>query len=187
MEIEIKLAVADPDAAVRRLDEMGAVLRGARVFEDNRLFDLPDRALARSGRLLRVREAASRTTVTAKAPADIASPSLYKVRHEAEVVLPDADGFIEVLRVAGFEPTWRYQKYRRTFDVEGAEVTVDETPAGSFLEVEGEPATIERVVELLGDVAGPRFTGTYRDVWAAVCAARGETTGDMLFRPEVLS
>lgn len=184
MEVEVKLPVADPEEAARRLEEGGAVLRRPRELEDNRLFDLPDRSLTSSGRLLRVREVTGRVTVTAKAPPDAAAADpRYKVRREAEITVDDAEAFVAVLRVAGFEPLWRYQKYRRTYRWDGAEVVVDETPAGAFLEVEGSPATIEEIVERLGDAVGPRTIGTYRDVWIAACARRGEEVGDMLFEP----
>jgi len=180
METEIKLAVRDAEEAARRLEAAGAVLRSPRALEDNRLFDLADRRLTGEGRLLRVRETAGRVVVTAKAPAPASDPR-YKIRREAEVEVPDAEAFVAMLAVAGFEPLWRYQKYRRAYDWDGTEVVVDETPAGAFLEVEGEPAAIERVVTRLGDAAGPRLTASYHDVWVAVCARDGREAGDMLF------
>ncbi len=100
---------------------------------------------------------------------------------QAEAGAESAADVMGVLEMAGFEPLWRYQKYRRTYDCEGAEVVVDETPAGSFLEIEGEPDAIERVVERLGADAGRRITGSYRDVWEAACRERGVEPGDMLF------
>lgn len=187
MEIEIKLAVDDAEAVAKVLEAAGATPRVPRAFEDNRLFDLPGRPLTAAGRLLRVREFAGRVTVTAKAPLGAGEPDdreaerRYKIRREAEIVVPDAEAMAAVLRTAGFEPLWRYQKYRRIYAWQGAEVVLDETPAGTFLEIEGDPDAIDGIVARLGTHAGARRTDTYREVWEAHCAARGVPAGDMLF------
>lgn len=191
MEIEIKLAVDDAEAAARILEEGGAEAKVPRTFEDNRLFDLPGRPLTAEGRLLRVREYAGRVIVTAKAPVGAGGAATeaaaadgetrYKIRREAEIIVPDAEAMVAVLRTAGFEPLWRYQKYRRIYAWKGAEVVLDETPAGAFLEIEGDPAAIDRIVARLGGHAGERLTDTYREVWEAHCAERGIPVGDMLF------
>lgn len=186
MEIEVKLAVEDAEEATRLLEASGAELRSPRALEDNRLFDLPDRPLTRSGRVLRVREFSGSVIVTAKGPAGSSAPdeSRYKVRTESETVVPDADAIVAVLETAGFEQLWRYQKYRRKYECEGAEIVVDETPAGTFLEIEGEPDVIDRIVARLGSHVGAPQTGTYREVWEAYCAKHGREVGDMLLPGE---
>ncbi len=185
MEYEIKVAVQDPEDAARRLESLGARLESPRALEDNQLWDWPDRSLASSGRLLRIREIADKVVVTAKAPAGDSPVSgdgtRYKIRRESETLVPDARAMAAVLETAGFVPLWRYQKYRRTYSLEGAEVVVDETPAGNYLEIEGEPEVIERVVTRLELEANERITGSYWDLWQEVCRHRGEEPGDMLF------
>ena len=94
--------------------------------------------------------------------------------------MEDAEAFVAVLETAGFEKLWRYQKYRRKYAWEGAEIVVDETPAGTFLEIEGEPDVIDRLVARLGGNVGAPQTGSYRDVWEAHCAKHGLEVGDML-------
>ena len=55
MEIEIKLRVADRRRLFRQLSRLGAKLIGPRVHEMNTLYDTSEGALARRGRMLRVR------------------------------------------------------------------------------------------------------------------------------------
>ena len=57
-EIEIKLRVDRLEDMLRRLREIGAVPQG-RVLERNTLFDTPDSAVRRHGRLLRLRQQTS--------------------------------------------------------------------------------------------------------------------------------
>jgi adenylate cyclase class 2 len=183
VEVEIKVAVEDAARAARELEKLGASCVVPRSFEDNVLFDRPDRALTGEGRLLRLRVCAGRATLTAKAPADADRPG-YKVRRETEADVPDAPALADALRAAGFGTLWRYQKWRTTYHWQGAEIVVDETPAGAFLEIEGATEAIDRVAAALGVDPSHRLTGTYRDVWEAHCASRGAAVGDMVFPEE---
>ncbi len=183
MEIEIKVAVDEAAAVVRRLEEFGATLEQSRSFEDNVLLDRPDRELTRAGRLLRVREFAGRSILTAKAPAADEREG-FKVRREEESIVPDGATMRAALEDAGFETLWRYQKWRTVYRWRSTEIVVDETPAGAFLEVEGEPADIDRVAAELDVDPARRLTGTYRDVWEAWCERHGEPVGDMVFPEE---
>ena len=176
----MKIAVTDAAAVAERLEALGAEPVRAREFEDNRLYDRPDLGLTRSGRLLRIREAGGRTVITAKAPPERDAPG-YKVRREAETEVPSAEEFAEVLETAGFRPLWRYQKYRTTWRLPGAVVTLDELPHGAFLEIEGEPEAIDRWAAGLGASPADYRTDSYRDVHEEWCAAQGVPVGDMVF------
>src|SRR5262245_51912378 len=75
LEIEVKLRVGDLAlgsdrlAVIKaRLEEMGASLAYPREFEDNLVFDFPDRSIVRTGSLLRVRILSRGTLVTFKGP-----------------------------------------------------------------------------------------------------------------------
>jgi adenylate cyclase class IV len=61
-EIEVKLHIADKAAFLKRLARLGAEPAGPRVHEMNTLFDTPEGALARGGKMARIRveRAASR-------------------------------------------------------------------------------------------------------------------------------
>jgi adenylate cyclase, class 2 len=193
-EIEIKLPVRDVHALIRRLRSLGAVSRG-RVFEQNTLYDTPDSDLRRSGRVLRIRTetpirarssrlgSRSRSVITSKAPpigSGRAKPK-YKERREREVVIERPGRWPGVLRSLGFRPGFRYEKFRTSFRLPGLHLDLDETPAGMFLELEGQPKAIDRVAKLLGYSLRDYLRATYWDVYAADCRRRGVTPKNMVF------
>ena len=71
---------------------------------------------------------------------------------------------------------FRYQKYREVYRWNDVEVVVDETPIGSFLEIEGDLAAIHAAAADLG--YGP--ADYIRESYAALFLAGGGR-GDMLF------
>ncbi|MBP1612115.1 MAG: adenylate cyclase [Acidobacteria bacterium] len=191
-EIEIKLAIDDADEARRRLGEAGAVALAARSFEDNRLYDDAARSLKSSGRLLRIRAVGGRNVLTFKAKPDgPAGDARYKIRDEYETEIADAAELDRVLRALGFEPAYRYQKYRQPYRLGGVEVLLDETrlggvevlldetPVGNFLELEGPPEAIDAAARTLGFAPADYDTRTYRELHQARTGR--EEPGDMVF------
>ena len=128
-EIEIKLALASVAEGRRLLEAGGFRLLKARIFEDNTLFDTPDRRLRAAASLLRLRQAGDAVVLTYKGPATFEK---HKSREELEIRLSDAGLAARILERLGFEPVFRYQKYRTEYEEPGAAgvVTVDETPIG---------------------------------------------------------
>ncbi|MFZ0520524.1 MAG: class IV adenylate cyclase [Candidatus Acidiferrales bacterium] len=197
-EIEIKLPVTDPRATIRAIRALGATSHG-RTFESNTLYDTPHSDLRKSGRLLRVRieHAAPGTTrtqstrvrrilLTSKGPsaqhgAKKKNPR-YKERTEREVVtsrhFPD---WHTTLASLGFERAFRYEKYRTSFRLCGLHLDLDETPLGTFLELEGHPTAIDRVARALGYTPAAYIRGTYWDVYAADCRRQNRKPSNMVF------
>jgi adenylate cyclase class 2 len=173
-EAEIKLRVADRAAAVAALQAMGAVVAEPRHFEDNVLLDTRERALAASDRLLRMRRTTAACVLTFKGPRAIVEG--VKQRPEHEVTVPDAPALERVLAGLGYQPVFRYQKYREAWAWEDVEIVLDDTPVGTFLEIEGPLATIHRAARALG--RGPEDYIT--DSYVALFFAAGGT-GDMVF------
>jgi adenylate cyclase class 2 len=180
-ETEVKIAVDDAEEAAGLLQARGAVPRRPRELEDNVLFDREGGELARQGKLLRLRRVGTRAILTVKAPLAGAVPGAYKVRRELETEIENPDALAETLVAIGFRPVWRYQKWRRTFALEGAEVTVDELPFGTFLEIEGEPLTIDRAARALGFGQDRYETASYRELHERDCRAAGRSVGDLVF------
>jgi adenylate cyclase, class 2 len=193
-EIEIKLPVSDIRATTRALKALGAVSH-ARVLEENTLYDTPQCDLRNSGRLLRLRiETPSATTgsrsraprlvLTSKAPPSQPrgrrkSPR-YKERAERELIASHRD-WPAALKRLGLEPSFRYEKYRTGFRLRGLHMDLDETPAGTFLELEGRPFAIDRAAHALGYQPCDYIRGTYWDVYVADCRRRGRKPKNMLF------
>src|ERR1700719_2974259 len=204
-EIEVKLRVADVPDMLRKLKNLGARYE-SRVLEQNTLYDTPDSDFRRRGALLRIRierparrpgtselgrrhagRASTRTMLTSKfraAPRSARAPR-YKEKLEREMVVPGSPTrWDHVLRSLGLRPGFHYDKCRSTFRLgrpSGLAIELDETPAGTFLELEGLPRAIDRAARALGDTPRDYFRGTYWDVYVADCRRRGLTPRDMVF------
>ena len=168
LEREVKFRVESWTEGERRLAEGAARLKEPRHFERNSLFDFPDRALQRRGEALRLRRAGGRAWLTYKGPLD--GGGRIKQRREYETSLGDADAAEEILRRLGLEERFRYEKFRAVYSLEKVEATLDQTPIGVFIEIEGPPSEIERAARALGlemdvaiSVSYPRLYQTYRD------------------------
>jgi adenylate cyclase class 2 len=203
-EIEIKLRVHDLAALLRALRRIGAASKG-RLFERNTIYDTPDSAFRQAGRLLRVRfetpvpRSASapgthlvrpklrprRAILTAKAPPHQGgrrSASVrYKERLERELVLHDPTQLARSMTSLGLRPSFIYEKFRSTFELPDLHLDLDETPVGTFLELEGSPRAIDRAARALGFTPRDYFRGTYWDVYAADCRRRGRPLKNMVF------
>lgn len=190
-ETEIKLRVENIPGMVRKLAALGARPEG-RVFEQNTLYDTPHADLRRTGRLLRVRTetpAASNHVrqgkrgglVTFKAPVLAGASSRYKEKLEWEAAIRNPTEWVRRLRAVGFKPGFEYQKYRSSFRLAGVHACLDETPIGTFLELEGKPHGIDRMARSLG--YGPRdyIRSTYWELYAADCARRGQKPRNLTF------
>ncbi len=195
-EIEVKLRVADIPSLVRKLRRLGATHRG-RVLERNTLYDTPDSDFRRHGLLLRVRTETPapsnqlpagprRAVLTFKAPPSRHAPRAskrYKERLETELEIPHPANWPRILRSLGLRPAFRYEKYRSSFRLGTLHVDLDETPAGTFLELEGRPTQIDRAARALGYAPRDYIQATYWDIYAADCRRRGRIPKNMLFRP----
>ncbi len=164
IEREVKIAGVDLASVRQTLLKAGAKAATSRHFEGNWVLDR-DRALQASERLLRVREqrdpegALLAASLTVKVPvsADTTVPPLpngselrvgVKERIERETNVDDPQELLAALALLGYEPVRRYEKVRSSFRIYHHEVTLDETPIGDFVEVEG-PTPIE-TAEALG-------------------------------------
>ena len=151
-ETELKFPVdniADLRAAVSRL---GLQLRTERSFESNTLYDTPGRDLRLKRQLLRLREYGGRCVVTHKRLADDNGADLrYKTRIETETQVEECSAMAEIFTQLGFGPVFRYEKFRTEWDAaEGGHLVLDETPIGTWAELEGDPGWIDTMLSKLG-------------------------------------
>ncbi len=206
-ETEIKLRVEDVRALRRVLKRIGAQLVGpgsGRVHEMNLIFDTPDGGLSKHGQLLRIRtetreggKRAPRVVLTFKSPpeelamgeaAPVARDRRYKVRQEIEVVLTDAAGLQKIFEGLGLKGWFRYEKYRTTYRLpgrvkwaQGLLLELDETPVGTFLELEGPGEAIDRAAKELGYGTKDYILKNYLVLYVEDCRRRGVAAGDMKF------
>jgi adenylate cyclase, class 2 len=181
-EVEVKLPVAGAAEGRALLRESSFRISRRRVFEANTLFDAPRRSLSRSGSVLRVRQAGRRAVLTYKGPA---VPGKHKDREELEVEVADSATFADIFARIGFARAFRYEKYRTEYQRKGESgvATLDETPIGVYLELEGKPAWIDRQARRLGFHERDFITASYYALYMDYCRARGIRPRNMTFRP----
>lgn len=175
-EVEIKLPVGDPAAMRMRLTALGARSRGGRLFEENWIYDDPLGRNRERGMLLRLRTVGGRHILTFKAPVtdkDEPVAGGYKTRLEHETRIDDADALRAILAGLGYRVSFRYQKYRETFDSGDLVVTLDETPIGSFLELEGPPASIDAFAAALGFAREDYVVKSYLQLFVESAGSQG--------------
>jgi adenylate cyclase, class 2 len=178
MEREIKLAFGDRDEAKAAILATGATpLRGRRLQEDC-LLDTPDDQLRRRRCVLRVRMECGKTLLTFKGPVQ-ASP--MKLREELETVVGDGLLLLRVLEQLGFRVWFRYQKYREEFTREEVTVAIDETPVGTFVELEGSERGIHEMATALARNPADYLLDSYRGLFVKHCENLGLVVTDMLF------
>ncbi len=78
-------------------------------------------------------------------------------------------------------PRFRYQKYREELSLDGLVIAIDETPIGTFVELEGEEAAIASVAGRLGRTAADYVLASYRSLFLEHRTARGGHGADMMF------
>jgi len=183
-----------------------------RVHEWNVIFDTPEGGLAKHGQLLRIRTetpdskpkkrkpaSGQRTLLTFKRPVVTGTPvsgsppetHRHKVREEIEVEVADAAVLAKIFEGLGMRGWFRYEKYRTTFRLaassswaKGLLIELDETPIGTFVELEGPPAAIDRAAEELGHQRRDYVLKNYLALYVAECRRLGQEPRDMIFAAE---
>lgn len=178
VEREIKLRFADPSTARAAVVAAGATPMRARRLQDDALLDTVEESLRRQRCVLRVRIESGKSIITFKGPVQ---PSLVKVREELETIVSDGEALLRILETLGYQIWFRYQKYREEFAVDDVIVAVDETPVGTFVEIEGSDVGIHEMAGALGRTATDYLLDSYRRIYVTDCEARGIPPGHMLF------
>ena len=175
-ETEIKLRLASPAEARERIAAAGFVESSPRVFETNQLLDTPAGLLRSRGQVLRIRQTGGQTILTYKGPAE---RGRHKSREEIETHAGDATAILTILGRLGFEPTYRYEKFRTEFVRPGEHgvVTVDETPIGAFIEVEGHSDWIDKTASALGYSENDYVIESYATLFRIYCLENGLEVG----------
>jgi len=173
-EIEIKLRTKSPEAAREAVQRLGAQRVRLRHFEDNVIFDDGEESLRATGTVLRLRRTPAGGVLTFKGPRRLEGD--LKTREERETAVEDAEEVRAILARLGYRPVFRYQKYRESWSWKGQEIEVDETPIGTFIEIEGDAEGIRAAAAALGYRPEDFITESYVGLYFA---SGGK--GDMVF------
>jgi adenylate cyclase class 2 len=183
-----------------------------RVHEWNVIFDTPDGGLAKHGQLLRIRTETSEGTSknSKKAPAKrilltFKRPLVqgkarsvgaqenhhHKVREEIELEVADASPLAKIFEGLGMRGWFQYEKYRTTFHLPPAQswakgllIELDETPIGTFVELEGPSTAIDRAAQELGHSRRDYILKSYLALYVEECRRFGQEPRDMVFVPK---
>jgi len=181
LEIEVKIRwTADAATARDRIERAGYSILEARTLESDTVFDRAANELRDAGQLLRLRRSGAHAIATYKGPPH-AGP--YKTREEIEFSLSDAAAFTQVLDRLGYRPSFRYEKYRTKFAAPGEPgiVSIDETPIGIFLELEGEPDWIDRTAARMGIPRAEYLVSSYASLYLLYLRTHPTAPRDMTF------
>ncbi|MGA3185900.1 MAG: class IV adenylate cyclase [Bryobacteraceae bacterium] len=184
IETEIKIRFdRSPDDARELIERHGYAVLEPRTLESDQVFDCGASELKSVDQLLRLRRSSSRFTVTYKGPA---TRERHKSREEIEFDVSDPAAFELVLNRLGYTPRFRYEKYRTKFAGPSPEpgiITIDETPIGVFLELEGPADWIDRTAARLGFSPSEYCTASYAALYREYLRGHQGAPPNMVFLP----
>jgi adenylate cyclase class 2 len=162
-ETELKIPVPDLDSVRQRLADSNAREIHAAEREVNVLFDSADGDMTRADRVLRLRRMGRARRLTLKGPPRFEGQ--IKHREELELEVGDVETMAAILDRLGFQPTLRYEKDRETWEIHGVTVTLDHTPMGDFVELEGAADRLAAAAESIGVAVADAVRGSYISLW----------------------
>lgn len=178
-EREIKLLLSDLEALARRLESAGASLSQPRVYELDLRFDDAQGTLSTEHRVLRLRRDRA-THLTYKGPAQLGQP--VSVRDEIEVEVSDFEKTRMLLEALGYHVSVFYEKYRRTYLFQGAQVMLDEMPYGTFCEIEASSSDqIMAIAQQLGLDPDCKVLESYLALFDRLRTEKGWTMTNLSF------
>ena len=180
IENEVKIRYpGTPAEACALIEGRGYRLAEPRTLESDRIFDRAGE-LRRSDQLLRLRRTGDRPLVTYKGAG---RRERHKSREEIEFHVSDPDALTLILERLGYQTTFRYEKYRTKFAAPGESgfITIDETPMGVFLEIEGPPSWVDETAARLGLSPAEYLTSSYAKLYEQYRSANPSAPPDMVF------
>lgn len=179
LEIELKFYISNPSGLRGRLQDLGGACIVERTFEQNMRYETSDGRLLKNNCLLRLRKDRG-TTLTFKSPPP-ATDDRFKIHRELEVRVSDFEAMEAILNALGYTRCQTYEKWRETWQLDDATLCMDTMPFGRFLEIEGSPETIMRIVHALGLCWEQRILSSYLGIFEILRKKEGLDFGDVTF------
>jgi len=150
-ELKVKLSSTDFQDVRKILKSMGGKTRTSSQIENNILFDYTDNRLRKSGCALRLRSYNGVSLLTFKGK--IQENTFLKKRSEIQTAVSHARKAKDLLQQIGLYPKFLYSKKREIWvfgkEKDAVEISLDQTPFGFFLEIEGREKAILKAADLL--------------------------------------
>ena len=148
VEIEIKIRIDNLKKINEDLFSLGAKLYKPRYFEENILYDFPERKLLKKNQALRLRSVGKKSIVTYKGTPQ--KSRKFKIRDEYETEVKNKKQMQKIISSLGLKQTFSYQKYRTEYRTKNLKICLDETEAGRFMEFEGKREDIITFTKKMG-------------------------------------
>ncbi len=177
-EVEIKFLVHDPDALLRSLRRAGFRQKTPSTFESNTLYDNASGDLRRAGEVLRLRLYGDQWRLTHKTRG---AEGKHKSRIERETEVAKGEEMDAILGALGYQPSFRYEKYRAEWADDSGEVVIDRTPIGNVAEIEGAPDWIDFIARTLGVDEKDYITVSYAELFSRWKQETGSAASNMTF------
>ncbi|WP_446743464.1 class IV adenylate cyclase [Silvibacterium acidisoli] len=182
VEIEVKFQVTDAAALEAKLRTIGFHLDTPRTFERNVLYDTPDRRLRSEHAILRIRRYGEQWVLTHKCmPKDNDPEARHKHRVETETRVSDGEALGAVFEQMGFAPAFAYEKWRTEYADATGHCVIDETPIGTFAELEGPEEWIDSKAAQLGLEPDQLSTLSYGRLFEQWRERTGSDAADLTF------
>jgi adenylate cyclase, class 2 len=128
-------------------------------------------------------------------PEQLAAPATHrfsgphKIREEIEAQVSDSENLTKIFEGLGMRGWFRYEKFRTTYQLPTAKhawargllIELDETPIGTYVELEGPAAAIDRAATELGYFKSDYVLTNYLKLYAEDCRRKGQQPQHMLF------
>ena len=177
-EIKLPLPPAGVSSLPDKLIQLGFSLHAPRVHETNTIFDTAGRDLRERGQLIRLRRVCERAILTYKGPGQSVR---HKSREELELDISDAASMREILDRLRYHPVFFYEKFRTEYSRDRGILTIDETPIGNFLELEGVAEWIDLTAAELGYTESDYILLSYASLYLDYRQQHREAPSDMTF------
>ena len=178
-EIEVKFLLKDYSALMQKISDLQLACSQERIHEFNLRYDLPDGSLVAKKQVLRLRKD-TQARLTFKGPGIMEQDVL--TRKEIEVEVSDFDATNRLLEALGYQVIMMYEKFRANYLMDKLVLSVDETPLGLFIELEGEsPAQVRRAADALGVDWDARINLSYSALLNIFNQSTGHTFRDLSY------
>ena len=178
-EIEVKFLLKDYSALMQKISDLQLACSQERIHEFNLRYDSPDGSLVAKKQVLRLRKD-TQARLTFKGPGIMEQDVL--TRKEIEVEVSDFDATNRLLEALGYQVIMMYEKFRANYLMDKLVLSVDETPLGLFIELEGEsPAQVRRAADALGLDWDARINFSYSALLNIFNQSTGHTFRDLSY------
>ncbi len=181
IEREVKLRFPSPDDARAAILAAGATPLRCRRLQEDALLDTDDESLRRRRCVLRIRTEGGKSLLTFKGPVQ---PGTMKIRDEYETPVGDGEVLRRVLEELGLHVWFRYEKYREEYSAQNVTIALDETPVGTYVEIEGGEKEIEIMTRALGRTSADFILDSYRGLFIQHREKHGLNQAHMVFQEE---